>query len=1355
MLLDLSQLGGSQIDNTQPVQADQPPEQTQASAGLPVSEEALPDSAQVNVNLPEGTDEASILDYGADILKGVVRGGQKAWNASADLVSSGIDFAGDLMDKGWKDSEWRETESRLSFSEEHMPTVKTAVGELVSDVSEFAAGFLMLGKLKLAGNASKLAKYSLEMAKGMAVDTVAFKANTGNLTNTLVETFPQLDGPIADFLKNDGKDDHISGRLKNALEGAGLGLATDGIISMFKMVKAVRKHGNNPEAIAKEIQESVEVPNERVAQEAKEEAVDVGNRQADEVVDDAAAGKAEGNGEAAHEAEGAAREAEEATAEEGLGGAAEAFEEVKPDPVANTRELLDAVHKGRKDWSYLGQQDVLDIVQAIHEDPTMFDEFVKDIKFKTYLAKNPEAYSMFIQAGDDGLNFMKGMHTFMSEHLDRATKQSFEEVASEARASAQNCGLDGIDAYLKKAAQTKENLKDAILFSYNFRSIQRGLSKATFDVASRINAGTASEADFALFEKLGSYTQNMYKLSRDIKTAEGRLLAGERNTMGFTADAAQDASESLNLFKVFEREADDVAEEGAEAAERSSERTAAMDSAEDMSSSTSSSSSSSSSSSTGERTSAVDGDETFTTSSRVAEEGAAEQTAEEAATSSTSKPRKKREPMSDEEKARRAAERQQRRLELIEAAKKIVACGGDPDRVFLGAKTLGAPTWTQQFNFWFTQQILTGLTTHAFNFGGNVIKSGLMIGERLIGAAARSAYQGDSRELQYALEYAGNIFGNITSASKLALNAMKTDKSGLATNSGLVSRSKFTDTEGNAIMLNSKASFDRMWQVREASGEKVAPWEKVAANMISTLGILGRGNAKVMLGEDEIFRQLHFQASKKEIISRNLDAMGLEKGSKEWKVEFKKQEDAFFDEYGLVNMKNKDAAEAMKVADRSTYSEDINSKGVELLNQFANSSPYAKMALPFVRTVYNVAGDSVQHMPGLNLLSGEYWDALHGRLGEQARQEAMGKMAVGASLSCTAVMLAADGKITGALSSNQKERDAQLRAGMKPYSIRIGDTWVSYQRADPVSACLGAAANFATLVFNKEMTPDETAEYAGQIIGGFMSAIADKSFMTGLHDVLDVVYAGDKAGDKLNRWAGQTLSSMLPGSGLVNQLWRTWLPNGTNGNVGDDYYHETDKSIWAGLKNSGYAGVLNKMGLEAAGTPIKYDWVTGNAVQRSVMFSDDKSNEFVTGELLRESKSVYGAPLRTLKGIPLTPEQYSRYCELHGTIQLGGKTMMEALEKTMKSKAYDYKRERIADDWDAEGNTYRGNMIRAVMKEYRDAATQRLYKEFPDLVEQINERADRMKMQQSAQPVSSKPRPGQTLLNDLGASTLF
>ncbi|HKJ03696.1 MAG TPA: hypothetical protein VJ997_14615, partial [Longimicrobiales bacterium] len=104
---------------------------------------------------------------------------------------------------------------------------------LSSAGAESAVGYAQ--RLGLLGRSAGRA-----LAAGAAADFVAFDGNEERLSN-LIQQVPALQNPISAYLQADQSDSEAEGRLKNALEGLGLGAIVEGLTGAFRATRAYRR----------------------------------------------------------------------------------------------------------------------------------------------------------------------------------------------------------------------------------------------------------------------------------------------------------------------------------------------------------------------------------------------------------------------------------------------------------------------------------------------------------------------------------------------------------------------------------------------------------------------------------------------------------------------------------------------------------------------------------------------------------------------------------------------------------------------------------------------------------------------------------------------------------------------------------------------------------------------------------------------------------------------------------------------------------------------------------------------------------------------------------------------------------
>lgn len=127
---------------------------------------------------------------------------------------------------------------KIAATEEKIDTV---TGNFAKTAAQFGVGWVSGGKVlkgwKSATTAGNVVK---AMAQGAIADFTAFDGNDARLSNMLNEMAPELRNPVTEYLAADDEDPELIGRAKNALEGAGLGVAVDTIFNGIRAVKGSR-----------------------------------------------------------------------------------------------------------------------------------------------------------------------------------------------------------------------------------------------------------------------------------------------------------------------------------------------------------------------------------------------------------------------------------------------------------------------------------------------------------------------------------------------------------------------------------------------------------------------------------------------------------------------------------------------------------------------------------------------------------------------------------------------------------------------------------------------------------------------------------------------------------------------------------------------------------------------------------------------------------------------------------------------------------------------------------------------------------------------------------------------------------
>jgi hypothetical protein len=113
--------------------------------------------------------------------------------------------------------------------------------------------------------------------------------------------------------------------------------------------------------------------------------------------------------------------------------------------------------------------------------------------------------------------------------------------------------------------------------------------------------------------------------------------------------------------------------------------------------------------------------------------------------------------------------------------------------------------------------------------------------------------------------------------------------------------------------------------------------------------------------------------------------------------------------------------------------------------------------------------------------------------------------------------------LTGAAPANADERALWQRMGIKPYSIRVGDSYYEYRRLEPVSTPIGVMAEIDNAL--KMAKKGNPIDAVWKMMKGAGSLVLDKTYLGGVSDLLTMLSDPKNEGIK---WASNFASSWMP-----------------------------------------------------------------------------------------------------------------------------------------------------------------------------------------------------------------------------------
>lgn len=173
-------------------------------------------------------------------MKSIAGGGLDAMKEVVDLAEDFTEWSG----RKYLDARFDE-DFRLSSL---IPTTdkQTGTGQgFIRGATQFLLPFgAYMKALKGVQVATRTGQFAKAAGAGAAADFSAFDPHEKRLSNLINEKMPALQSPITDYLAAKDDDSVFEGRLKNAIEGFGFGLAAEGIFLGFRtFAKSMKAQG--------------------------------------------------------------------------------------------------------------------------------------------------------------------------------------------------------------------------------------------------------------------------------------------------------------------------------------------------------------------------------------------------------------------------------------------------------------------------------------------------------------------------------------------------------------------------------------------------------------------------------------------------------------------------------------------------------------------------------------------------------------------------------------------------------------------------------------------------------------------------------------------------------------------------------------------------------------------------------------------------------------------------------------------------------------------------------------------------------------------------------------------------------
>jgi hypothetical protein len=1178
------------------------------------------------------------LDTGVGISRGVAGGFEEMFDAAASVddwlgrnvgvidfsVFDGDSIGIDKFDEEIHRSPFRTPEDGWREIKNLIPETERLTGQIVEPLSKFIVAFAMTrnamsgaGILQASGTTIKIAN---AMIAGGVADFTVFDGHEERLSD-LVESFPALSNPVTRYLKSDENDTELEGRMKSVLEGAGVGVLFEGFIGSVRGIRAARRARAVVRAVEDVKNRTIELPTRKTEAEVQAQ------RETDKV-----AAEVEAEGRLEIDTEDAStlilekRKTPRTADEKGL-GADEAAKLELMERGGRTLQVINVIVEQAS--RRLGKGKALYDAAAKQADDRGLrltsDSSVSEDAAGQWQRMADEGDEIIDQrvTNPDNIEIVKGQiqtknGTPVFERVKGAAKEAeLDDVARAEKAADEATSIQLRDKLVKSTVQLTTSQKEAFL-----RAVREGDEDAAASVLKDFNE---QNIDFAALENGADIKAVLLETERMFADMIDEVKGGVQNNvktkmLANLVDASP--SEINQLFR-------DVRGDKGLAARFYSAQRVMLASADNVRRKA-------------EAAWKAPGDNKAQAEALQAVQAhAAIQAEVKGAQTEIARALQAMSMLKDDMASGFR--------EFDELRRNFAPQGGgktawerymddlvhSKDLADINARVQWT-NWTRAKNI-FIEYVINGMLssakTHVINFTSNVLNTFMYSFDRSLGGAWRSMRHGDKAALREAkLDWMGK-FSSLDQAWKLAKDAFReglpqTDK---RQRIEFQTRSAIGSDQTQANYFADLTNAYR--KVRGTTFQKA----------VNTLGTIVRFPGRMLITGDEFFKAINRNAEIDVLSFRQADeeaiAKGYEYGSDTYEAYVKKRSAKLAD----VEIRDPEniriQSEAIEKSRLTTFQEAPRTDFGSAAERFVNSNWMVKLIIaPFFRTPMNIVRQGLLDRTPLGFLVTEHRRVLAQGGRQAAEMHARMLSGVGALTAFYALTSSGEeGDLGFEVIGKQPYDSATRNAGVKDYSIRIGDNWFQFNRLEPMGMWLGMVSDMRTIMKYRQ---DEEAAmtFAQASLFSFLNNVTNKTYMKSiadLQDMLEGVASGSEAtaARAINRFTAGEFGKLIP------QLWK-----GTARALeGDDA--SLRKEVWTFLDI-----VADRSSTFDEGLALRYD-MTGRPIPRdaglSILFNpfalSKNSDDPVDKEFWRLGFSIQ--PMRKTLGaeqIQLTAAEYSK-----------------------------------------------------------------------------------------------------------------
>lgn len=628
----------------------------------------------------------------------------------------------------------------------------------------------------------------------------------------------------------------------------------------------------------------------------------------------------------------------------------------------------------------------------------------------------------------------------------------------------------------------------------------------------------------------------------------------------------------------------------------------------------------------------------------------------------------------------------------MEFANSIIKLADDPVKMNQMIRKSGWVRSLDMLQEVFTNSILSGPITHATNMIGNTVRSLAGVAETGIAAAV-----GKTRRMLGSDLDAADFNEAVAQAHGLTEGMMDIIR--------LMREGKLSEV-GN--FGGSKVDGGAFFETAITAGNIGMNADTMLGRLVNGLGAIIRTPGMALQFEDNVFKQVNVRAS----LRQNATRMAKEEGLYGQRFVDRVAELVNDPPENLLTKAHEDAVDAVFAKSLEKDGGALDRMGIWLQtakNEGLNGRalvPGLHFIIPFVKTPTNILKYAWERMPVLGLMNQQAVQTL--KAGGREADMLIAKQTMGATALMLGSYLADNEVITGSLPQMTKAQKEV--AGIQPYSIKIGDKWVAYNRLDPIGMFLGLMADYKNLSGNiDEFTRDEFA-YAATL--ALVNNLGSKTYLQGIFNTIGAIDAAKRGQtDALEKWAASMTSAFIPFAGLRNQMNKAY---------GDDTAREVNGYVDRIVATiPGYSDTLPPHRNLLTGEPIVYEGGMGIDIA-SPFYTKTEVDDPVANELSRLKLASFKHPPKRMYGIDLSPEQYDRFMVLMTKEPGGdGKTMHQTMTNIVNARNWESLTEGVnnGEEYYPGGKEF---TLMRIFNSYKRAAWYRLMVEDPTLAQKFS-----------------------------------